>query len=321
MVEGWNEFMAGHFATPSLEELRQQLDLDQAVAFFEGRPLTVRQVVADVSELHTLQENRFAVFQAASQFNTLEHTSPYGLPQHGITCYTGDRTQGPACATACAPGTIVRNYLAFDGLGQSDTRQVQTLAEVEDVLNNKKNKFFRVVNGYTLADTPDLWRLSKVLAGSEPLRESIRKALRIGVQTDTEVVCSCFGTELYPGKRMEQLVTQAYCSAISVSYSAGDTDSWEAFARLILEALYEATLYVAVDNAQRHPREHGARKVFLTAVGGGVFGNEMNWIQEAMSKAFVKFKKVGLDVVLVSYGGPTPEFEDLAAQFPQSSQP
>jgi len=162
VVQGWNEFMAGRFRTPSLEELRSAIDLE-AARDPENKPIIVRQEVSDVSELHEKAENRFAVFQAASQFNALEFPSQAGVPEHGITCYQGDRTQGPACAIACAPGTVVRNYLAFDGLGQTEGRQVGNLAEVEEVLENKKHKFFRVLNGYTMAEDTGLWRLSKML--------------------------------------------------------------------------------------------------------------------------------------------------------------
>merc|ERR1711990_1352102 len=78
---------------------------------------------------------------------------------------------------------------------------------------------------------------------------------------------------------------------------------------------YEATLYTAVENIMRHPAMPGARKVFLTALGGGVFGNEMHWIKDAISKACQKFQSVELEVILVSYGGPTPEFDELVNEW------
>mmetsp|Transcript_87803 Transcript_87803/g.221557 ORF Transcript_87803/g.221557 Transcript_87803/m.221557 type:complete len:381 (-) Transcript_87803:21-1163(-) len=304
------DFAAGIFRTPALEELRERNDLDQARTDLGGRRLTVREVVADVSELHILEENRYALFQAASQFNALEHVSPDGLPEHGITCYTGDHTQGPACATACAPGTVVRNYFAFGSEGQTHTRQVENLADVEELLDNKRHCYFHVHAGYTMAGH-GLDKLSAALDADASLCEGIRRKLRVGVQEDTEVVCSNFGDKLYRGPPRSQLVTQVYCSAISVAYSGMDPQLWERFARLILESLYEATLYTALENFRRHPKEPGARKVFLTAVGGGVFGNDMSWIQEAMHKAFRKFKHVGLEVFLVSYGRPCPVFQGL----------
>jgi len=64
-------------------------------------------------------------------------------------------------------------------------------------------------------------------------------------------------------------------------------------------------------NAAAHPKEPGARRVFLTAIGGGVFGNEMTWVHDAMQRALDKFNCYGLEVTLVSYGIPTPEFQTL----------
>jgi len=317
------QFAAGFFKTPSLEELRQRMDLDTAAEALGKRPLMVSQEVDDISGMHVRAENRYAVFQAASQFNTLEHTSQRGIPEHGITCYSGDRTQGPACATACAPGTIVRNYFAFAPAGKGETKamgqttecQVTNLGEVEEELDNAKERYFYIQNGYTLANDADLRRLCEKLKGNEALCERIRCKLRIGVQEDTEVVCSRFGSQLYKGNPGEQLVTQAYCSAVAVSYSRCSGHLWEPFARLILESLYEATLYAAVENVQRHPNEPSARKVFLTAVGGGVFGNDMRWVKDAMYSAFRKFKDIGLEIVMVSYGGPTREFSELVESF------
>jgi hypothetical protein len=34
----------------------------------------------------------------------------YTVPEHGVTVYSGDPTQGPACALACAAGSVYRNY-------------------------------------------------------------------------------------------------------------------------------------------------------------------------------------------------------------------
>jgi len=310
----FRDFAAGLFTTPSLEELRGRTDLAQASSDLGGQRLSVAEVVGDVSEFHTEEENRYALFQAASQFNTLEHTSQLGLPEHGITCYAGDHTQGPACATACAPGTVVRNYFAFGLEGQTYKRQVENLADVEALLDNRTHHYFEVKSGYTMAGE-GLCGLSAALEADAALCEGIRQKLRIGVQADTEVVCSNFGCVLYEdGPPQTQLVTQAYCSAVSVSYSGVAPQMWERFARLILESLYEATLYAAVENYRRHPDEPGARKVFLTAVGGGVFGNDIKWIHAAMRKAFDKFEHVGLEVILVSYGRPCRTFRDLLTE-------
>lgn len=309
-------FAAGRFRRPSVEELRARYDHRAAVEHLDGG-LRVAEVVGDISALHGLPGNRGALFQAASQLNTLEHTSEEGLPEEGITIYEEDETQGPSCAITCAPGLVVRNYFAFeDGEGQTRDRQVENLRDVEDVLDNRAQPkpFFKVVSGYTLASTPGLRALAQRLRESKQLQDDVVKKLRIGVQEDTEVVASDFGRSLREGPSLgaePQLVSQAYCSAVSVEDSGCSAAEWGPFAQLVLEGAYEATLLAAVENARRHPERPGSRKVFLTALGGGAFGNEMSWIVAALSKAFNKFKDVGLEVHLVSFERPTPEFAGL----------
>lgn len=292
-------FEAGVFSTPSLAELRSQVDLAEARAKMPGA-LRVSEVIADVSGLHTQAVNKFSFFQAASQFNCLEFVSESVTPERGVTCYCNDPTQGPACATTCAAGTVVRNYFGLDGRGQSRHRQIQNLKDCEELLDNAKNNYFTVVGGYTLSNDHRLSKLSAVLNGDERLREEFRKRLRIGVQWDTEVTGSKFGRMQYEGP--QQLVTQAYCSACSVSYSGGSVENWKAFASLVQESLYEATMYAALQNALKHNGSEGSKRVFLTTVGGGVFGNRIDWIVNAMQRAFSIFRGINLEVVIVSFG-------------------
>jgi len=97
-------------------------------------------------------------------------------------------------------------------------------------------------------------------------------------------------------------VSQIYCSALPVAYSQVESLYWEYFARVILEATYEATLYAGVLNMENN----NSNKVFLTLVGGGAFGNKEDWILESLQKAIRKFKSVPLDIKIVSYGKSKP---------------
>jgi hypothetical protein len=65
-----------------------------------ARRLKVTVVTGDVRQMHRSPENAAALFQVASQFNLLEMVSPATTPEHGVTRYQFDRTQGPACAIA-----------------------------------------------------------------------------------------------------------------------------------------------------------------------------------------------------------------------------
>jgi hypothetical protein len=311
-------FVAGRFENPSLEELRQRLaQLDPAVKKSLKGTLKVQETVSDVSALHILPENRCALFQAASQFNCLEFPSERCTPESGIAKYASDHTQGPACAISCGAGTVVRNYFGIgdpdarsDGQPQRCDNQINNLRDVEIILENDSKNYFQVKNGYTMATERSLKELGALLGKSPDVEDKIVKKLRIGMQWDTEVICSDFGAHTYKGE--QQLVTQAYCSGCSVSYSGCSAEAWKPFASLVLCSCFEATMIAGILNAAAHPKQPGSRRVFLTAIGGGVFGNDMRWVRDAMKRAFDKFQSYGLEVTLVSYGTRTLEFRSLA---------
>jgi hypothetical protein len=75
-----------------------------------GGRIRLRVEYGDIGDFHADPANAHATFQCASQFNCLEFIAPHVVPEDGVTGYFGDRTQGPACAIACGPGTIYRNY-------------------------------------------------------------------------------------------------------------------------------------------------------------------------------------------------------------------
>jgi hypothetical protein len=77
---------------------------------------------------------------------------------------------------------------------------------------------------------------------------------------------------------------------------------WRAFASLVLEAAYEATIWAAVLNANRG----ASNVVLLTQLGGGAFGNEDEWIHGAMRRALKTASPFDIDVRIVSYGTPSP---------------
>ncbi|CAK0834131.1 unnamed protein product [Prorocentrum cordatum] len=318
-------FEVGVFSTPSLEELREQgrRALAEAgaaalaAASLAGAP-AVRHAFGDAAELHAQGENRRALFQVASQFNCLEFVGPSCTPEMGVTGYASDRTQGPCCAIACGAGTVYRNYLAPvrdpsggpPREGQRADSQIECLRDLTGELAGGEAAppagYFRVRGGYTLAEDRGLRSLNDKLGKlSEVELDRLRSKLRVGVQQDLQVTSTSWGSRQL--RDPEQLVTQAFCSACSVAYSRNGTALWEPFARLVLEASYEATLWAAVASALAHNGLLGSRRVFLTAVGGGVFGNSMEWVAAAIDRAVEKVclsNRIALDIFLVSYASP-----------------
>ena len=290
----------GTLETPTLAELRERVHSDESTS---GR-LSLHEVVADVQQLHTDKANAGSLFQVASQFNLLEMVAPDVRPEDGVSRYAYDHTQGPACAIAAGAGTIYRNYFVeCNGrTGQSADNQIDCLADIGAALHNKNNRLWQMRNGYALASREGLHEINdKLKAASESEIDALRKLLRIGIQWDTEVTLDNTG----------HLVTQAYCSALPVAYLKHPPELWSRFAQLILEAAYEATVCAGVLNFLKGNNN----KIYLTLLGGGVFGNEPKWITKAIFRALQRYKTRDIEVCIVSYRSPDPNIQKLIQAF------
>lgn len=289
----------GHFELVTLSELRARF----AGATTSGPRNTVRCQSGDSRAMHADPALRDATFQVASQFNALEMVGPDITPEHGVTRYIQDRTQGPACAIAAGAATIWRNYFVpvGNGHGQTTTRQIDALAGLGQALSQRLGcsieELWSMRNGYALATSSGLHRIGRLLHRmTDEERDALRGELAVAVQRGAEV------TDLLPGSRHS--VTQVFCSALPVAYSSVPTSLWEPFARLVLQAAYETTLLAALQTRLTG----GTATVLLTRLGGGAFGNDAAWIDDAIEQALLRTEGAGLDVRLVSYGPTHPAF-------------
>jgi hypothetical protein len=293
----------GRLETPSLAELRERAS--PALAATRGQ-LSVRNMAADAHQMHAQPELAGALVQVASQFNLLEMSSHHVTPEDGVSDYEHDHTQGPACARAAGAGTIYRNYFAPVGkhIGQTKDHQIDTLADLRSALPGGDRITMR--NGYALADSGTLQTIKSALESASPAAlDALRVGLRIGLHWDVQITAK--------GAPQGQCVSQAYCSALPVSYNRDSAPGlWQPFARLVLEAAYEATLLAGVINAAR---PGGSNSVYLTLLGGGAFGNERQWILDAIRRALENVRGQALDVCLVSYGHVPADLQALAANF------
>lgn len=297
----------GKFALVSLSDLRATAKSANAPS---GK-LKVQVVTGDVRPMHRDPANTGALFQVASQFNVLEMVSPEITPEQGVTRYQSDRTQGPACAIAAGAATIYRNYFVPVGNehGQTATRQLDGLldigADLAEALSQPVSALWQMKNGYALCTRGGLQAITghlKELNSSN--LDTLRARLRIGLHSDVEVTES-------RGTKPGPLISQAFCSALPVGYSNVPKPLWEPFARLVLEAAYEATMLCGVLNSARGRSD----KVLLTSLGGGAFGNNEQWIHESMTRALDLFKDFALDVRPVSFGEPSHSFRAIARDY------
>jgi len=295
-VVNGREYRCGTLEIPTLHDLRERV---RTAGSHEGR-LKARQVLGNVGKLHRDPSNAGALFQVASQFNLLEMTGPGVTPEEGVGIYQYDRTQGPACAIAAGAGTIYRNYFVeIDGeRGQTAARQIDCLSDLGAALGNSGGRLWTMRNGYALATRDGLGEIGDRLAqATTEERDELRGLLRVGIQWDTEVTIA----------QTRHTVTQVYCSALPVSYSNHPSALWEPFARLVLEAAYEATLLVAVLNARRTENP----TVYLTSLGGGAFGNDRSWILAAMKRSLSLFRDFDRRVNVVRHRSADEEIERM----------
>ena len=289
----------GRFELVSLASLRARA---RAGARVEGRR-GIGVVQGNVRLLHRQPGYAGALFQVASQFNMLEMVGPAVTPEHGVTRYAGDPTQGPACAIAAGAATIYRNYFVpvDGGTGQRADRQLDGFvdlgAAIARALGTPEEALWRMRNGYAMFTADGVDRMSGHVASlDEDGRDALRQRLRIGLHWDVEVTDGMSS----PGPQ----VSQAFCSALPVSYNAFDLIEgarWQPLATLVLEAAYEARLWAAVLNAQRGV----TAQVLLTFLGGGAFGNDERWIGAGIAHAVRATRAHDLEIAIVSYQPPT----------------
>ena len=290
----------GRLEMPRLDTLRARC---AALGLRPGTSGTapVGSLRGDVRRLLAAPAQAGALVQVASQFNLLEMVGPDVTPEQGVTRYAGDPTQGPACAIAAGAATIYRNHFVpvdargtLDGppvqAGQSRDRQLDALVDLGEALGHGPGRaLWDWRNGYALCSAAGLAAISGRLAvASDDDVDALRGRLRIGLHHDVEVTdapCS-------PGP----LVSQAFCSALPVAYGRPAPRDWAPFARLVLEAAYEATLSAAACRAA----QGGSPRVLLTRLGGGAFGNDAAWIDAALERALRGAAPWGLDIVMVS---------------------
>jgi hypothetical protein len=232
----------GHLSIPTLAELRSRVTLPVA------QRSTVSALVGDARALHADAEFAGALFQVASQFNLLEMTDYRVHPEDGVTRYAHDHTQGPACAIAAGAATIYRNYCVplNGGTGQTSDRQLDALAPLGNALSSELRQpvsaLWKMRNGYALCTETGLGSVTELLrSASKEALATLRGQLAIGIHRDVEV------TDVTKGPR--RIVSQAFCSALPIAYSPIPGSAWEPFARLVLEAAYEATLLAAAEQS------------------------------------------------------------------------
>jgi protein-tyrosine phosphatase len=260
-------FNAGRFTTVAVDELRARL-ASRARAVDRRILLSVLHGAHPAGDIGTLQATASpgTLFQVASQFNCLEATGPFVAR---VRDYVGDSTQGPRASVSALAGTFLRHYAAPAPDGgrfvQTDRRCINLL---EDVFGPSVAE---LRCGYLqTSHVRDMDALASALA------ERFGR-IRVGVHAGVEVVFGHDWSGPVPGS--PRLISQVFTSTMALGgYSRDDGGPALADARRhLLRGAYLGTLLAAIDL--------GCETIVLTLVGGGVFGNPIRDIWDAIDWA------------------------------------
>lgn len=252
LAAGGRSWRAGRFEAVSIAALRERV---AAGGGRGGIRLWAIEGAGAATDIGALQARAGAgtLFQVASQFNCLEAPGPAVVR---VASYLQDSTQGPRASISALPGTLLRHYRAPDGRGgrfvqTHDGPQVELLAEVCG------QGLARVRNGYLTAD--QIRDPAAFVAALERGFETIR----VGVHHDVEVVLGHDWAGAVEGGPRQ--IGQVFTSTLAADSYGPLTGDLLGVCRLLLRAAYLGTLLAAAARADR--------RVVLTLIGGGVFGN------------------------------------------------
>lgn len=267
--------------------------------------VTLSHRIGDVVQLHLDPVNQNATFQIASQQNCLEMINPQVSPEDGITIYSKDLTQGPISAMLTPAGLAYREFLIPIGStqGQSATKQLDMSYPARQQIARKSGVFGKTINGYLFYTNEELHDLNQALFGvtSERIisRQCIRQLVAVGFHHDLGIN--------HAGITQPYRVSHVYCSGLPINYQSNpDRIAWKGISELFLEAIYENTLLMACLNNTDTGRN---QPCYLTLVGGGVFGMNVDQIYRAIERACILIARNGftLNVVLVHHQAYHPE--------------
>ena len=269
LAAGGQTWCAGRFETPSIRELRARCTASAAGAAGSGRlKLWVLDGASPATDIGSLQatSSERTLFQVASQFNCLESPGPAVTSVYN---YFSDPTQGPRASISAFPATLLRHYRApADGGGrfvqETDGRQIDLLA---DALGPGVCR-----NGYFTGRHGDGQGTLDALADRFD-------RIRVGVHDAAQVVLGYDWAGEVEGSESRR-IAQVFTSTVAGGGYGGERALGAAFrevCRQLLRAAYLGTLLAAASL--------GRDRVVLTLIGGGVFGNPVSLILEAIAWA------------------------------------
>lgn len=240
----------------------------------------------EVGAMQADPANKGATFQVASNFNCLEFVSCHDSAKRGVTGYIHDHTQGPAASISAGPATVYRNYfLQHGGSGGQGKKKEGAKPRYTGQLEEQVNLLdavpqIPVVNGYIHFRSAD--EIDRLAVGGAFDFQNTDLA-KVGRHTGVQVT---FGLKNFGKVELcddpEQVVNQVFTAAMNMAdMPDAEPEHLVPIARWVLRAAYRGTILAAIDNAHRSALP-ARNKLFLTLIGGGVFGNKIEWIVDTI---------------------------------------
>lgn len=223
---------------------------------------------ADVAKLQTLKQFDKSVFLVASNFDALEHPnedtqiSDYNF----ITYYDCDHTQGPTAALGAPAACIDRSLM-----------KLNMLEHVEHIYTTK--------NGYPVLKEP----INPI--NLDDLKLGLFKAvIHNNVEVSAYKIPKSRGVEIIP-KEKRNVVDQVFAAAVNIKQRLIGANNANIVNKypILLEYPLICGYYSAYLTALKNNRE----TIVLTLLGGGVFGNQIDKIIDAIIKAHISYSKFG----------------------------
>lgn len=252
---------------------------------------------ANISSILNDKDNAGHMFQAASQFDGLECTDEDTPSKKSdfLNRYLSDPTQGPMVSLAAGAAAIARRDHPYTTPNPSqivNSQGVNYLSELGDI--------FKVRNGYIVNNTsstsmpegdlePLLNRVKVMFNQDATVYFNARLYDRITVEL----------TELSEEERLN--VHQVFTAAMNVKQPPNGANNRANDSEKGISAKLSFLLEAAYTSAYLSAHVCRAPVLWLTLVGGGVFGNPFNLIVAAIRKVHAKYGG-GLEVRLCDYG-------------------
>ena len=305
-----NSYSAGVFYFPTIEELTKYAK--KVKKDFAGIPKLHIIVPSgddyskvDVTQVQTDRLNTGATFQVASNLNTMEPPNEETTPddENFVTIYLEDKTQGPMASISAAPAAISRVYCMFHN--ENDPSSWGQSSESQISMVSKLNDYYTVSNGYVVNYGGEQSFAEKDL-------DRLCQKVHIGMQYQVDAI---FGKRV--SGKMDKVkkpvrINQVFCAAMNEAQGESgsknkELDAGELKMKLLQRACYQGTYLSAICMK--------SKKLYLTLVGGGVFGNSLEVIAEEIGRAHMtigankKINGVVEDVYLLLYS-PTEKMID-----------